>query len=136
MMFKRRQAFFMVILCLMVYKVSAQNANIWIAPDKAKELINPIKADDYNYSIEEGKYQYESNCLACHGALGLGDGEKAKKFNPPLIDFSLVSFQTQTDGELFWKISEGRSKMPKYKGEFSEQDIWFMVNYIRTLVKK
>ncbi len=127
---------FIVFVYAFSNKVCAQNSDIWIAPEKAKLLANPIKSDNYDYSIEEGKYQYASNCASCHGDLGLGDGEKAKKFNSPLIDFSSKGFQLQTDGELFWKISEGKGKMPKYKDEFSEEDIWFMVNYLRTLAKK
>lgn len=136
MVFTRLQFAFIGIVCFLTIKSSAQNDAIWIAPDKAKSLVNPIKASDYDYSLDEGKYQYTSNCASCHGELGLGDGEKAKKFNPPPIDFTSKSFQSQTDGEIFWKINEGRGKMPKYKNEFSEEDIWFMVNYIRTLAKK
>jgi mono/diheme cytochrome c family protein len=43
--------------------------------------------------------------------------------------------QQQTDGAIFWKISEGNTPMPGYKKGLSETQIWQLVNYIRTLSK-
>jgi mono/diheme cytochrome c family protein len=42
--------------------------------------------------------------------------------------------QSETDGELFWKISTGRGAMPPWK-HLPEKDRWEIVNYIRTLKK-
>ena len=42
----------------------------------------------------------------------------------------------ETDGELFWKISEGKTPMPGFGKEFSETDRWLLVNYIRTLAPR
>ena len=39
----------------------------------------------------------------------------------------------QTDGELFWKITQGRTPMPAYRGTLSQKQRWAMVNYLRTL---
>ncbi len=41
----------------------------------------------------------------------------------------------QTDGELFWKISEGRDPMPSFKGQLTDTQIWQLVNYVRTFSK-
>jgi mono/diheme cytochrome c family protein len=41
----------------------------------------------------------------------------------------------ESDGELFWKISNGRGAMPPWK-HLPENDRWDIVNYIRTLQKK
>ncbi len=38
-----------------------------------------------------------------------------------------------TDGELFWKISEGRSPMLSWKGSLTETQRWELVDYIKTL---
>src|SRR5204863_3973098 len=43
--------------------------------------------------------------------------------------------QKQTDGEIFWKISNGRGAMPPWK-HLPEKDRWEIVNYIRTLKGK
>jgi mono/diheme cytochrome c family protein len=39
-----------------------------------------------------------------------------------------------TDGELFWKITEGRPPMPSYEHQLSETQRWQLVNYLRELV--
>jgi len=43
--------------------------------------------------------------------------------------------QAQTDGELFWKISEGREAMPGWKS-ISEKERWALVHHIRSLAGK
>jgi len=51
-------------------------------------------------------------------------------------DMSAASVQGQSDGELYYKISEGRDEMPSFKKKIPEaEDIWSVVNYIRTLKK-
>ena len=41
-----------------------------------------------------------------------------------------------TDGELFYKLSEGRMPMPGFKAKLSEEQRWQVLNYVRTLAKK
>jgi len=41
-----------------------------------------------------------------------------------------------TDGELFWKISEGRRPMPEFKKRLTEEQRWQLVNYVRTFAPK
>jgi len=43
--------------------------------------------------------------------------------------------KAQTDGALFWKISEGRSPMVSWKS-LSETQRWELVNYIKTFAGK
>ena len=42
----------------------------------------------------------------------------------------------ETDGELFWKITEDRSPMLSWKGSLTETQRWEIVNYIKTLAGK
>jgi len=42
----------------------------------------------------------------------------------------------QTDGAIFWKISEGNSPMPAFQEAFSDAQRWDIVNYVRTLAPK
>ena len=42
--------------------------------------------------------------------------------------------QSDTDGELFWKITNGRGAMPAWR-QLPETERWQIVNYIRTLKK-
>lgn len=102
----------------------------WVAPESAKSLKNPRSGAE---SVANGKSIYSTRCVVCHGATGKGDGPAGKALNPPAADHSSEVVQAQTDGELFWKISEGRGAMVGWKLILSEQDRWDLVNYIRTL---
>ena len=42
--------------------------------------------------------------------------------------------QDEPDGELFWKISNGRCAMPPWK-HLPEADRWAVIHYIRSLKK-
>ncbi|MCB0495911.1 MAG: cytochrome c [Cyclobacteriaceae bacterium] len=102
----------------------------WVAPASAKELKNPHSGAE---SVANGKSIYTTRCVVCHGATGMGDGPAGKSLNPPAADHGSAAVQSQTDGELFWKISEGRGAMVGWKLILSENDRWDLVNYIRTL---
>jgi mono/diheme cytochrome c family protein len=104
----------------------------WSVPDAAKNKANPLKGDAA--SVANGKTLYNQHCKSCHGTKGKGDGPKAAQLDTESGDFTLAKFQSQTDGELFYKTSEGRKDMPSYKKKIPEaNDIWAVVNYLRTL---
>jgi len=49
---------------------------------------------------------------------------------------SKADFQAQSDGALYYKIAEGRDDMPSFKKKIPDaEDIWNLVNYVRTLKK-
>jgi mono/diheme cytochrome c family protein len=76
------------------------------------------------------------HCKSCHGNKGLGDGSKAAQLKTDPGNFSLNEEQKETDGSFFYKISEGRDDMPSFKKKISDpDDIWSLVNYIRTMKK-
>ena len=110
-----------------------RNANDpWPVPDKYKNMPNPVKSDAT--SIATGKELYTQHCKSCHGAKGKGDGPKAAQLDTECGDFTKPTFQAQTDGAIFYKTSEGRKDMPSFKKKIAEQnDIWAVVNYMRTL---
>lgn len=109
------------------------NTSNWVVPLKDKNLKNPTANNKENIAI--GKELYSLHCKSCHGAKGLGDGPKAKSMKGDLGDFSSAAFQSQTDGELFYKTKVGRADMPAYAKKMSDEDIWFVVHYMRTLKK-
>jgi mono/diheme cytochrome c family protein len=107
----------------------------WKAPARQAKRINPVPSDDG--SITAGKAVYEKECLSCHGRTGKGDGPQAKDLPKKCGDLSDPKLWAQTDGALFWKISEGRTPMPGYdKLLKDENDRWKVINYIRTLAPK
>ncbi len=108
--------------------VSAQGP--WVAPADAKATKNPVKG------VGNAKKTVETNCVSCHGPGGKGDGPAAAALPPPKpANWTSEPVQKETDGELFWKISNGRGAMPPWK-HLPEKDRWELVNYIRTLKGK
>ena len=108
----------------------------WKAPPEAKNTKNP-RADKKNdkAAMANAKKLVETNCQSCHGN-GTGNGPAAAALPPPKpADWTSARVASETDGELFWKISNGRGAMPPWK-HLPENDRWDLVDYIRTLQKK
>lgn len=103
----------------------------WKAPASADAKKNPLTADAA--TIAAGKVTYVKECQSCHGKKGKGDGPSAKDLDIPAGDFTKAIMQSQSDGALFWKTSEGRKPMPSFKKKLNEEKIWQTVIYMRTL---
>jgi len=102
----------------------------WVAPAEAKAVKNPVKG------VGNAKKSVETNCVSCHGPGGKGDGPAAAALPPPKpANWTSEAVQKHTDGELFWKISNGRGAMPPWK-HLPDNERWEIVNYIRTLKGK
>jgi len=94
---------------------------------------NPVASGDA--STKSGLALYTKNCASCHGKAGLGEGVKARSLKQFPGDFSKADYQKQSDGDLFYKTKFGRDEMPKYDGKLADDDIWNIVNYMRTFTK-
>src|ERR1035438_5905219 len=110
----------------------AQQTN-WAAPKDADNVKNPLAGN--SGVLADAKTLYASYCSPCHGDKGRGDGPAAPGLNPKPADHTSAAVQSETDGSLFWKLSEGRSPMPGYKKILTDQQRWELINYIRTLAK-
>ena len=107
----------------------------WPVPDNYKNMKNPVASNEE--SLANGKDLWNQHCKSCHGIKGLGDGPKAANLKTDPGDFSKAEEQSQTDGSLYYKIFEGREDMPNFKKKIPEKDdIWSIVNYIRTMKKE
>lgn len=112
---------------------AGKSGDEWVAPSRAARKKNPIAADAD--SIARGKALYAQECLSCHGPTGKGDGSAAKDLEKKPADLALPATQDQSDGALFWKISEGKKPMPAMTEKWNEQQRWDVVNYIHTFKK-
>jgi mono/diheme cytochrome c family protein len=103
----------------------------WTAPEQARQLRNPFPSTPQTLGM--GMSTYSDHCESCHGEDGNGKGKRAEKLSVAPTDFTDAHAMTRmTDGELFWKISEGHRPMPAFKGKLSEEERWQLVDYIRT----
>ncbi len=100
----------------------------WEAPAAEKAKKSP------GGNAANGKKLADTNCVSCHGASGKGDGAAAAALNPKPADWTSAKVQGETEGELFWKISNGRGPMPPWK-HLSEKDRWDLVSYVKSLKK-
>ena len=113
---------------------SLQDKKPWAVPDKDKNMKNPVanNAD----AVATGKALYAQHCKSCHGTKGLGDGPKAAQLKTEAGDFSTAAFQSQSDGALYYKTSEGRDDMPSFKKKIPDADErWSISHYMRSFKK-
>jgi mono/diheme cytochrome c family protein len=87
-----------------------------------------------------GKVKYDANCVGCHGTTGKGDGAAAAALNPKPQDHTNGKIMNAlTDKYLFDIIKNGGKAvqkaaiMPAANKKLTDQDIWDMVAYIRSL---
>lgn len=130
--------YFLVMFAVIAFSAMAtaqdqEKPKPWPVPDEYKNMKNPVAKDDA--SIKTGGVLYNKYCASCHGKTGLGNGVKARALKTFPGDLSGPEYQNQTDGEHFYKTKFGRGEMPKYEGKVSDEDIWHMVNYMRTFKK-
>ena len=114
---------------------NTQEKGPWVSPSSAKEIKNPVSAKKINSSAKKGAKSFKQYCVVCHGESGVGDGPGSKALDPKPANLSSELIQKQVDGEIFWKISNGRNAMIKWGPIIPEEDRWNLVNYIRTLKK-
>jgi len=101
----------------------------------AAKLKNPVTSTAE--SIAAGKKAY-AKCASCHGVNGEGGpGNDLIPAAPSLVDGQWA--HGSTDGELFTNIKNGIApdfNMVPFKDQLSDEDIWNLVNYIRSIAKK
>ena len=114
--------------------LQAQDRAPWVAPGVVLSRQNPLKAN--LDAAKEGKKIYVNHCGSCHGDKGKGDGIASSACNPKPADHTSDYVQNEVDASLYWKISEGRGAMPSFKNALTEDEIWKIINYIRTLKAK
>lgn len=101
----------------------------------ARERINPLAGDPV--AVSKGRLLFAANCHVCH-AVDDGGPDPDSGFSPPPRDFTLPEFQaTRTDGEIFYVIKNGveDTAMLPWASRLTDREVWFLVDYIRTLAK-
>lgn len=125
----------MLLSSSLLFSFTVYQAKPWEVPDKYVKMANPVKSDAE--SIKAGKALWTKHCASCHGKTGLGDGTKAAQLDTEVGDLTTAEAQKQSDGSLFYKSLEGRDDMPTFKKKIpDEEEIWQLVNFVRSLKAK
>ncbi|MFQ5577080.1 MAG: c-type cytochrome, partial [Anaerolineae bacterium] len=107
-------------------------------PHEYADLTNPFYGD--GEAIAAGKIIFETNCVACHGPEGKGNGPAAAALNPKPANLANAEMMGEmSDGYAFWRVSEGgvgdpfNSAMPAWKELLTEEQRWQVLSYAFTL---
>jgi mono/diheme cytochrome c family protein len=102
----------------------------------AAAVKNPVAATPE--SVAAGKQIYVRRCASCHAASGEGGpGNDLIPAAPSLVDSQWD--HGSTDGEIFDSIKNGVApdfNMVPWKDQLKDEQIWQVVNYIRSIAKK
>jgi mono/diheme cytochrome c family protein len=99
---------------------------------KAAFTSNPIPRSAE--SIARGKGIFDHDCVVCHGPGGHGDGVAAASLPARPKDLTkLAPPPIFPDGVIAYRIINGKNLMPAWRGMLSENDVWDLINFIRSL---
>lgn len=76
---------------------------------------------------------YKAKCAMCHGADGLAATPMGKTMK--VLSFKDPSMVKATDAQFIASTTNGKGKMPAYKGKLTDAQIKDLISYIRTLQK-
>src|SRR5215831_10254435 len=94
-----------------------------------------VEAPSDQERLERGRIIYEQRCLDCHGSEGRGDGRKALSLSPRPGNLISAATSAKSDEDLLKIIANGRTEMPAWKDELSDEQQRDVLAYIRSLVR-
>jgi mono/diheme cytochrome c family protein len=97
----------------------------------------PSRPVDTIASREAGATHYGLDCNICHGVDGHAQTAPGRWMYPRATDLTSEEVQSYSDRELFWIIKNGIrfTGMPAFGKVETPDNIWGLVNYVRTLPK-
>lgn len=115
---------------------SPQTARSWTLLEDAETKKNPLPLNEK--TLAAGQAIFKNSCSKCHGPGGLGDGPDA---DPDATEMDLTNPKRagrNPDGVVYYKVLHGklRPKMPAFKDELTEEQIWSVVAYAQSIRKQ
>lgn len=114
-----------------------------VAATRAKRLLVrrashsgiPAAPGDVSSALVEGDKLFGVECAACHGLDGRRPTDAGRWMYPRAANLASKDVQSYSDRELFWIIKNGirLSGMPAFAKVESDEHIWDLVLYLRTL---
>jgi mono/diheme cytochrome c family protein len=126
-----KSVFWITFILSFSFNVDVALGQNWEAPASANALKNPFKGNAA--ALTEGKTLYTSMCVVCHGATGKGNGEASVTLSPQPANFLSIKVEDESDGAIFWKLTNGKPPMASYQDLLTDAQRWKLVTYIRSL---
>jgi mono/diheme cytochrome c family protein len=105
----------------------------WTIPANAAELKSPIAPTPA--VLKRGASIFESRCRPCHGPEGKGNGPLSDPAHPAADLTAGVKADWPPDGVLFYRVWNGKRPMPAFKSDVSQEEVWTVLEYVKTLKK-
>lgn len=88
--------------------------------------------------LANGKQQYTTHCVGCHGAKGHGDGVAAKDLEVPADDIAQelanpFGFKLELIESVYSGDNGQQGQMPAFEGVLSKSDINDALEYVRSV---
>ncbi len=112
----------------------ATRAKLWIVGRSARGPLPPAPPNNKT-SLAIGQMVFGGECAACHGNDGRTPTDIGRWMYPRTLDLTSPEVQQWSDAELFWIIKNGirLSGMPGFGKIHSDEQIWHLVHYVRSL---
>jgi molybdopterin-containing oxidoreductase family membrane subunit len=119
-----------VVVLVMMMVPGLSYGQQWVVPVERKAKLSETKFTDE--MTKSGTQLYQTNCKSCHGDPGKNN---VTKLTPPPPDPVSEKMQQNTDGELYFKIQEGRGPMPSFKNALTSSEVWQVISFVRSFNK-
>src|SRR5437016_9337095 len=120
-----------VVLSVLVAGSAQAQATKWNIPPDAADLKSPLSASAA--VLKTGKSVFTSSCQKCHGPAGEGNGPSSDPKHPAADLTDASRARENPDGTIFYKIWNGGPPMPAFKSQLERNDVWAVVEYVKTL---
>ena len=125
-------------LCALIQSAAPWDAVRALTQGLAPQLIAALdvaSAPNGTPDIQHGRLLYETDCAACHGPLGGGDGHAAPGMSPPPTSFRGSGVDLRSPYQV-WNaetLGVAETPMPTYGEARTPQDLWDVAFYVMTL---
>ncbi len=112
----------------------ATKAKGWLVGRSARGPLPPAPPSNSS-SVALGEMDFMGVCATCHGMDGRKPTDIGRWMYPRTPDLGSPGVQQWSDAELFWIIRNGirLSGMPGFAKTHSDERIWRLVHYVRSL---
>jgi mono/diheme cytochrome c family protein len=112
----------------------AAQSSEWTIPSDAAQVKSPLSRTPS--VLKQGQNIFKSRCQQCHGADGAGHGPASDPDHPAANLTEASNATDNFDGVLFYKVWNGRKPMPAFKTELTPNEVWSVIEYVKSLRKE